>query len=322
VLGAAKIARSLVPGLHQSEVARAYAVASRNQAKGEAFAHEHRFERAYSGYQALLKDPAVDVVYNPLPNHLHCQWTIRALEAGKHVLCEKPLGLDSVECRQMIAAAKKNGKLLMEAFMYRFHPQTLKIQELLSKGGIGEVRVVRAAFGFTLDETSKNVRLLPGGGSLMDVGCYCVNAIRTFIGDEPKAVYGHQERSQTAPVDMMFGGALVFSGGRLGIFNSSFRTILDWGVEIVGTRGRVLVPSPWKPDPRRVSFTLELNGKAKEIEIKNGGDIYQLEVDHFSRCVLETKSPALPPQEGLKNMRVIEALRQSARFGRRLRLKR
>jgi predicted dehydrogenase len=298
-------------------------VASRTRDKAETYASENGFERSYGSYQALLKDPNVDVIYNPLPNHLHCEWTIRALEAGKHVLCEKPLALNVAECRRMIAAAKRNRRLLMEAFMYRFHPQTLKIQELIQKGVIGEIRVIRAGFGFSLNESAKNVRLgkRMGGGCLMDVGCYCVNALRSFFGDEPEQVVGTAKRGKISGVDMTFGGLLTFPQGRLGVFTSSFQTSLDWGVEIVGTLGHISVPSPWKPDGRLASFVLEANGKKETVQIKNGGGIYHCEVDHFSRCILERKPLALPPEEGLKNMRVIEALYTSARRGRAVRLK-
>lgn len=322
VLGAAKIARALVPALHESKFARAYAVASRDLAKARAFAKDCRLEKAYGSYKSLLRDPAVDVIYIPLPNHLHCDWTIRALEAGKHVLCEKPLALNVAQCGRMTEAARRNDRLLMEAFMYRLHPQTLKIQEMLAKGAIGEARVIRAAFGFSLDEGSGNVRLVPrmGGGCLMDVGCYCVNAIRTFFAREPIAVYGHAMRGKQAAVDMMFAGTLLFSDGRLGIFNSSFRTVLDWGLEIVGTRGRIRIPSPWKPDGRLATLILETDGKERSIEVRNGGGIYHCEVDHFSRCVLERRVPALSLEESLQNMRVIEALKESARRGERVRL--
>jgi D-xylose 1-dehydrogenase (NADP+, D-xylono-1,5-lactone-forming) len=322
VLGAAKIGRALAPALRDSRFARSYAVASRSLAKAQAYAREHGFEKAYGSYQALLKDPAVHVVYIPLPNHLHCAWTIRALEAGKHVLCEKPLGLRVSECKRMIAASRNNGRLLMEAFMYRFHPQTLKIQELLARGAIGEVRLIRAAFGFHLDEEAANIRLVPmmGGGSLMDVGCYCVNAMRTYFQDEPTAVFGHAERGKKTAVDTMFAGTLLFSRGRLGIFSSSFRTTLDWSVDIVGTQGRILVHSPWKPDSRLTTFVLEINGRTKRIEIRNGGGIYHREVDHFSRCILDNKPQLLPADEGLKNMRVIEALKRSALERKKIRL--
>jgi xylose dehydrogenase (NAD/NADP) len=322
ILGAAKIVRSLAPAIRESRFSNAYAVASRSLTKAQAFAEEYGFERSYGSYQALLRDPDVDVIYIPLPNHLHCPWTIRALEAGKHVLCEKPLAINASECKKMIAAAKRNRRLLMEAFMYRLHPQTLKIRELLSEGAIGEVRIVRAAFGFYLDEGSPNVRLFKRmrGGCLMDVGCYCVNAIRTFFGHEPIAVMGYAARGKNTGVDMSFAGTLIFPGGKIGIFNSSFQSILDWGVEIVGTEGRILVPSPWKPNAELTSFTVEVKGRTSKVEIKKGGGIYHLEVDHFSQCILENKSPAMPPGEGLRNMAVIEALLKSARSGKRVRV--
>jgi D-xylose 1-dehydrogenase (NADP+, D-xylono-1,5-lactone-forming) len=222
----------------------------------------------------------------------------------------------------MIDAARRNNRLLMEAFMYRVHPQTLMIQELLRERKIGEVRVIRAGFGFTLDEDSGNVRLETrmGGGCLMDVGCYCVNAIRTFFGEEPTLLLGHAERGKRTKVDMNFAGTLVFSEGKLGIFNSSFRTVLDRGIEIIGTRGRILVPSPWKPDGKLTSFTLEVNGEVKLIKIRNGGAIYHNEVNHFSRCVLANKLPLISPDDGWRNMIVIDALKRSARTGKQVKI--
>lgn len=321
-LGAAKIGRSLAPAIVQSKYANAYAVASRSLEKAETYARENGFQKAYGSYQALLRDPDVDVIYIPLPNHLHCPWAIRALDSGKHVLCEKPLALTAAECRKMIAAARRSQRLLMEAFMYRFHPQTLRIQELVAAGTIGQVRIIRAAFGFLLREEAKNVRLVKrmGGGSLMDVGCYCINVMRTLFQDEPLRVIGHAERGKQVSVDMTFSGTLLFSNGRLGIFTSSFQSAVDWGVEIAGTEGRILVPSPWKPDARLASFILEVGGKSSEVVIRNGGGIYHREVDEFSRSILEGRSPALAPEEGLKNMRVIEALQRSARLGKMARL--
>ncbi len=322
ILGAAKIARSLAPAIRDSGLAKPYAVASRTLSKAEAFAHEQGFEKAYGTYERLLEDPEVHVIYNPLPNNLHCEWTIKALKAGKHVLCEKPLANNAAQCKQMIATAQKSGRLLMEAFMYRFHPQTSKIRETLAKGAIGAVRIVRACFGFTLNEEATNVRLAEkmSGGCLMDVGCYCVNAIRTFFGEEPIAVLGYAGRGQRTKVDLTFGGSLIFLGNRVGIFNSSFQTVLDWGLQIVGENGRILVPSPWKPDAKRAFFVVEVSGKTKTVEVKNGGGIYHLEVDHFSHCILRNQPLALPPEDGLRNMAVIDALQQAARSERMVRV--
>ena len=315
IMGGAKIAGRLASALRESRFAHLYAIASRSLQKAEAFAQEFNVEKAYGSYQSLLEDPAVDVIYNPLPNHLHCEWTVHAIEHGKHVLCEKPMALSVRECHRMIAAASRHGVRLMEAFMYRFHPQTLKVQELLQRGSIGELRVVRACFGFRLDESSKNIRvILPkGGGSLLDVGCYCVNAMRTFFRKEPVAVYGHSI-PQKNDTDIMFGGIVHFPGSRLGLFNSSFQTVLDCDVTLVGTHGRILIPSPWKPDRKLSSITLESSGSSKQIDIRNGGDVYVREVDHFSNRILRNIPEVLAPEDALRNMRVIEALQRSAKL--------
>ncbi len=324
VLGAAKIARSLAPAIRESPFAVPYAVASRTVEKAQTFAREQGFEKSYDSYEALLQDPEVDVIYNPLPNGLHCDWTVNALQAGKHVLCEKPLATDVAQCKKMIRTAKKSRRVLMEAFMYRFHPQTVKIKELLAQEAIGPVRIVRAAFGFLLNQDVPNVRLAEdlSGGCLMDVGCYCVNAIRLAFGEEPSAVLGHAVRGEKSGVDITFAGTLIFSNGREGIFNSSFQTVLDWTLEIVGTRGRILVPSPWKPNPQLVSFTLESDGKTETVETKDGGGIYHLEVNHFCQAILEGRPLDLPPEDGLRNMAVIDALQKSARTGRPAKVRR
>jgi len=324
ILGAAKIARSLAPAIRESQFAVPYAVASRTLEKAQTFASEYGFEKSYGSYEALLRDPAVDAIYIPLPNGLHCEWTVKALRAGKHVLCEKPLADDVTQCRKMIAAAGKSGRQLMEAFMYRFHPQTTKVKELLTAGAIGEVRIVRAAFGFPLNQEAPNVRLAAdlAGGCLMDVGCYCVNAIRYFFGEEPIAVLGHAARAKANGVDLTFAGTLIFSDQRAGIFNSSFKTVLDWNVEIVGTQGRIFVPSPWKPNAQLASLTVETKGEPRTVEVKDGGGLYTLEVDHFSRCILEDRPVALSPEDGLRNMAVINALYQSARTGKLAKVRR
>jgi len=315
ILGAAKIARSLAPAIRESPFAIPYAVASRTAEKAKAFAQEHGFQKTYTSYEALLEDPEVDVIYIPLPNGLHCEWTIKALKAGKHVLCEKPLADDVAQCKKMIAAARKNGRQLMEAFMYRFHPQTSKVKEVLTSGAIGEVRVVRAAFGFPLNQEVPNVRLAAdlSGGCLMDVGCYCVNAIRYFFGEEPITVSGYAARGSAKGVDLTFAGTLIFTNHRAGIFNSSFETVLDWRVEIVGTQGRILVPSPWKPSAELASFAVEVKGEPQVVEVKDGGGLYHSEVNHFSQCVLEGRPVAVPPDDGMRNMAVINALYDSAR---------
>ena len=318
VLGVGQISEVVAPAIRDSDWAVAYAVASRTLDKADGFARRHGFSRSYGSYEAVLEDPAVEVVYNPLPNWLHCDWTLRALEAGKHVLCEKPLAEDMAECRRMVVVSRQCGRSLMEAFAYRFHPQTAKVKELVGQGSLGELRLIRSSLGFPLDFSRPNVRLKPspGGGALMDVGCYCIHVMRYLTDEEPRTVLGLSQGVPESGVDLTFGGMLVFPGGCLGLFSGSFRTAPDFQLEIVGSRGRLLVPSPFKPDPTHSALRLEVEGETRDLHIRNGGDMYRLQVDHFSRSVLEGRPLSLPFEDALGNMAVIEALRSSARTGR------
>jgi len=318
VLGVGQISEVVAPAIRESDWAVPYAIASRTRHKADGFARRHGFSRSYGCYEAILEDPAVEVVYNPLPNWLHCDWTVRALEAGKHVLCEKPLAEDMAECRRMIAVSRQCGKSLMEAFAYRFHPQTARVKELVSQGSVGELRLIRSSLGFPLDFSRPNVRLKPspGGGALMDVGCYCIHAMRYLTDEEPQTVLGRSQGVPESGVDLTFGAMLVFPGGCLGMFSGSFRTAPDFQLEIVGSRGRLLVPSPFKPDPTRSVLRLEVEGESRDLPIRNGGNMYRLQVDHFSRSVLEGRPLSLPFEDALGNMAVIEALRSSAQTGR------
>ena len=318
VLGVGQISEVVAPAIRDSDWAVPYAVASRTLEKADGFARRHGFSRSYGCYEAVLEDPAVEVVYNPLPNWLHCDWTVRALEAGKHVLCEKPLAEDMAECRKMIAVSRHCGRSLMEAFAYRFHPQTAKVKELVSQGSVGELRLIRSSLGFPLDFSRPNVRLKPspGGGALMDVGCYCIHVMRYLADEEPRTVLGRSLDEPKSGVDLTFAGMLVFPGGCLGLFSGSFRTARDFQLEIVGSRGRLLVPMAFKPDPTHSVLRLEVEEKTRDLPVRNGGNPYRLQVDHFSRSVLEGRPLALPFEDALGNMAVIEALRSSARTGR------
>jgi len=318
VLGTGQISEIVAPAIRDSDWAVPYAIASRTLEKADGFARRHGFSRSYGCYESVLEEPAVEVVYNPLPNWLHCDWTVRALEAGKHVLCEKPLAEDMAECRKMIAVSRRRGRSLMEAFAYRFHPQTAKVKELVSQGSVGELRLIRSSLGSPLDFSRPNVRLKPspGGGALMDVGCYCIHVMRYLADEEPRTVLGRSLDELESGVDLTFGGMLVFPGGCLGLFSGSFRTAPDFQLEIVGSRGRLLVPSPFKPDPTRSALRLEVEGGTREVPILNGGNMYRLQVDHFSRSVVEGRSLSLPFEDALGNMAAIEALRSSSRTGR------
>ena len=190
LLSTAKIARAILGGARETAAAEVVAVASRDRERAGAFATEHGIPRAHGSYEALLEDPDVEAVYVPLPNSMHLPWAVRALEAGKHVLCEKPLSRRAAEVEAAFAAAARADRLLMEGFMWRYHPQTERVVALVREGAVGRLRVVRAAFGFTLPEGADNVRWRPDleGGALMDVGCYCVSAMRLVCGGEPERV--------------------------------------------------------------------------------------------------------------------------------------
>ena len=235
LLGTARINRMVIPPLRVSGGNRLLAVASREAAKAAAYAKEWGIERAHGSYEALLSDPAIDAVYIPLPNHLHAEWAIRAARAGKHVLCEKPLALTVAEVDAMETAARESGVVLAEAFMYRHHPQTLKVKELVDGGAIGAVRFVRGTFSFPLSRPD-DVRLRPewGGGCLWDVGCYPLSFTRFLLGAEPVEVFGSQVLGPSG-IDETFAGQLVFPGGVLAQVDAGFRSPFRAELEIAGT---------------------------------------------------------------------------------------
>lgn len=316
IIGTARIAEKLIRGIQVSQNGELLAIASRTEEKARAFAKQHDIPRAYGSYEALLSDPEIEAVYNPLPNSLHGEWTIKAIEAGKPTLCEKPMACNAAEAQQMIDAARSHNVLLMEAFMYRFHPQMIRLKEILDQGAIGELRVIRTAFTFGLYDLN-NVRLKKElcGGAVMDVGCYCVNFSRYVAGSEPTEVFAVAHIGPKSGVDEMMAGTLIFSNGVVAQFDCSFRSAGRAFCEVVGSEGKIDVPSPWVPGSVPGRLIVTRRGTSETIEA-GVADPYQLEVEHFGACILEGTPLFLPPEEGLKNMRVIDALYRSARDGR------
>ncbi|MBN1888553.1 MAG: Gfo/Idh/MocA family oxidoreductase [Thermoflexales bacterium] len=249
LLGTARINHALIPPLRASTRNELAAVASRGQERAEAYAREWGIPRAFGSYESLLADPAIDVVYIPLPNSLHAEWTIKAVQAGKHVLCEKPLALSPEQVDAISAAAAQAGRVVAEAFMYRHHPQTLQVKALLDSGAIGALRLVRASFSFNLTN-SNDVRLEPdmGGGCLWDVGCYPVSFARYLAGAEPVEVFGWQITGPSG-IDELFAGQLRFAGSPAWYaqFDCSFRVPLRTQLEIVGSEGVIGLPAPFTP---------------------------------------------------------------------------
>jgi predicted dehydrogenase len=239
ILGAAKIARAFCDGVRPSRKVTVAAVASRDVAKGNAFASETGIPRVHATYEALLADPAIDAIYNPLPNTLHAHWSIRAVEAGKHVLCEKPLAATAADARAMFGAARQNGVYLVEAYPYRAQPQTLKLQELLKSKAIGRLQEVQASFGFPLADTA-NIRMDPAlaGGALMDAGCYPVSLVRTIAGERPVRVHAMANWAASG-VDLTLVASMAFPNGLLAQISCSFATLRHRRAFIAGDAGSI-----------------------------------------------------------------------------------
>ncbi|MDH3734785.1 MAG: Gfo/Idh/MocA family oxidoreductase [Gemmatimonadota bacterium] len=303
------------PAIRASRNGELAAVASREEDRARAFADEWDIPRAHGSYDALLADDEIDAVYIPLPNSLHREWTIRAAEAGKHVLCEKPLALTEAECRDMEEAAAANGVKLMEAFMYRFHPRTDRVLELVRSGTVGDVRMIRSAFTFRLTKPD-NIRMDAslGGGALMDVGCYCVNVSRTIAGREPIEAQATATWAESG-VDEQLVGTLRFDGGLIAQFDCALTLERREMYEVSGTEGYLTVPNAFLPGTEPAGVQ-EVRGRDREItHTVEGADEYLLMVEHFSDCVIGDLPPRYSPDEASRNMRVIEALYESARNG-------
>jgi xylose dehydrogenase (NAD/NADP) len=313
LLSTAHINNALIPPLRVSKRNRLLAVASRSPEKAHTYAQEKNIERAYSSYEALLADPEIDVIYNSLPNHLHAEWTIKAVEAGKHVLCEKPLALSVEEVDAVQAAAHKHGRVVAEAFMYRHHPQTLKVQELVRDGSLGTVKLIRGAFSYVLSRQG-DVRLQPewGGGSIWDVGCYPISYGRSILGQNPLEVFGQQVIGPTG-IDDTFAGQMLFADDVLMQFDSSFVVTSRAFMEIVGNEGTLNIPNPYKPNEKEAIF-LTREGKTETIKIK-GQELYIGEVEDMADAILLGKEPRITLEDSRANVRTITALLESARTG-------
>jgi len=314
VLSTANIGKKAVnPAIQASSNGKLVAVASRDEDRARAFGKEHGIPQCLGGYQALLDQDDIDAVYLPLPNSLHREWTIRAAEAGKHVLCEKPLALNPEECREMEAAAESNGVKLMEAFMYRFHPRTERVLELVKQGEVGEIKQIRSSFTFLLDRPEDirwNAAL--GGGALMDVGCYCVNVSRTLAGSEPVEVRA-MANFRIPGVDEQMAGSLRFEDGLLAHFDCALTMERTQVYQIMGTEGHLRVLEAFVPDEEEMDVEkFDMENNLTRIPV-SGDDQYRRMVEHFGEAVLNDLPLRYSPDEAARNMRVIAALYESAR---------
>jgi xylose dehydrogenase (NAD/NADP) len=317
LLSTARISGALAVAGNASRLADVVAMASRDDRRARAYAEQFGIPRAHGSYEALLADPEVEAVYVALPNSMHVEWTIRALEAGKHVLCEKPMDRRPQEIERAFDVAEHAGLILSEGFMWRHHPQTRRLRGLLDEGAIGDVRLVRACFSFPLAGNG-DVRLDAAlhGGSLMDVGCYCVSGARLAAGSEPVSVLAERVTGPSG-VDVRFAAVLRFDGDIVAHFDCGLDIPARDELEIVGSRGRLVLADPWHC--RNPLISLERDGTPQSVEIE-AADSYRLELEDVSAAIRGERAPLLGRDDALGQARALAALEQSAADGRAVRV--
>lgn len=318
---ARQFAQGVVGGAQRCDVV---AVASRSEHNARQFANTHSIARAYASYDALLEDPHIDAIYNALPNAMHAQWTLKAQEAGKHVLCEKPLAMNEKEAGAMFGAARLSQRLLAEAFMYRCHPQTRAVVEAIRSGAIGEVRLIRTTFCYHTKKIDGNVRFdrVLGGGALMDIGCYCVDFARLITGQDPLSIQA-TGRLHASGVDVAASGVLTYPDNVTMTFSCGMDTQASNLAQVCGTEGYIEVPVPWKPTPGTASWLLRQMTPPKQdgnpqqggpvtqtIQSESDQPLYALEADAFARAVLDGEALFMPVEDSLSNAAVLDELRR------------
>lgn len=321
VLGVANIARTkVIPAMMKGEWTEVSAIASRDARRAQRAADELGIPRAYGSYEELLADPDIDVIYNPLPNHLHVPWTERAANAGKHVLCEKPIGLNAEEARQLLDVQQRTGVMIGEAFMVRLHPQWIEARRLVREGRLGELRFISAYFSyFKLDPDNIRNRVELGGGGLMDIGCYPIHISRFIFGEEPRRVVSLVERDPVMEIDRLTSAILEFPSGQA-TFTCSTQLSAAQRVHIFGTKGRLELEIPFNAPPDRPARIVVDDGSAAPAA---GGEViefpavdqYTLQADAFSSAVVAGTRPPVSLEDGIRNMEVIDAIFRSGRTG-------
>jgi D-xylose 1-dehydrogenase (NADP+, D-xylono-1,5-lactone-forming) len=312
IISTADINRKVIPGAHASKTVELIAVASRDERRAEDYAREWDIARAYGSYDALLEDPDVDAVYISLPNTMHVAWSIRSLEAGKHVLCEKPLTRSPADAEAAFDAADRTERILMEAFMYRHNPQTKRLQELIDEGAVGEVRLIRAVFSYSLyDEQNIRLRTDVEGGALMDVGCYCVSGSRLAAGAEPESVFGSAWYGPTG-TDWVFTGLMRFPGDVLATFDCGTALPDRDELEVIGSDGSLFLDDPWHCT--RSVIELRRADGTEKIKLKRE-DSYRLQLENLSDAIAGKAKPLLGRADALGQARALAALHASAESG-------
>jgi len=318
ILSTAKIGREkVIPAMQQSNFVDILGISSRDPENAKETAVKLGIPRAYGSYAELLTDPEIDAIYNPLPNHMHLEWSLKAIDAGKHVLCEKPIGMDSREAETLMEAAKKHQELkVMEAFMYCFHPQWQKTLELVQNGSIGKVQTIHTFFSYhNVDPENIRNRVDAGGGALMDIGCYCTSFPRFLLGREPVRISAIMDLDPVMKTDRLSTGILDFSDGITSSFTCSTQLMPYQRTQILGTDGRIEIEVPVNAPPDKVTrIWLQTKEEIEEITFEVV-DQYMLQGEYFSKAILEDSPVPIPLEDAVNNMKVIDAFRESAEFG-------
>ncbi len=312
ILGTARINRRVIPAIRLAPRSELVAIASRTRPRAEAYAAEWQIPQAVAGYQALIDDPAIDAVYIPLPNSAHVPWTLAAVKAGKHVLCEKPMALDPADIDRIHAAAAAAKVVVEEGYMYRHEPLTAKVQDLVRGGALGTVRAIVSGFTFALTNAN-DPRLDPalGGGSLWDVGCYPVTYAGLLAGRDPKMVFG-AAHWHASGVDEEFVGMLRFPGGTTATIYSGFRATLRTWLEVIGTEGSLTVPNPFKPGPLE-TLELQRNGRMAAIAVAGSPQLFVRQIEHFEHSALDGAPSIVTLADSRAAAATLSALLDSAR---------
>lgn len=318
ILSTAKIGLDkVIPAMQKCKSCEIDAIASRDLEKARSAAKQLGIPKAYGSYEELLADEEIDAIYNPLPNHLHVSWSIKCLEAGKHVLCEKPVGMNSLEAAALVKEARRHPRLkIMEAFMYRMHPQWQLARRLVSEGQIGQLRTIQTFFSY-YNVNPENIRNIAeiGGGGLLDIGCYCISISRFIFGSEPRRVVGVVEYDPQLKTDRLASAMLEFAGGTA-TFTCSTQLSAYQRANILGTEGRIEVEIPVNAPPDKPCRVWHQRGTEIQQHTLEICDQYSIQGDLFSQAILENKEVPTPLDDALANMRAIEAVFESAKNGR------
>lgn len=317
ILSTANVAvKKVIPAMQKSDWVEVIAIASRDARKAEEVARALGIPKAYGSYEELLADPGIEAIYNPLPNHLHVPWSVKAAEAGKHILCEKPVSLTVAEAMTLLAVQRGTGVIIAEAFAVRNHPQWLRVRELVTTGRIGALRSIQGCFSyFNTDPANIRNILEFGGGSLMDIGCYPINISRFLFGEEPLRVSGMIDRDPKLKVDRLTSAMLEFPSGHL-LLTCSTQLVYHQRMQLIGTEGRIEIAIPFTPPNDRPGRILIDHGRDPITEICPPCNQFTIQAEVFSRAVREGADVPVPLSDAIKNMAAIEAIFRSAKSGR------